>query len=99
MPIDPEKWPEAETYFRLYSEGRYDDFAQLEFIYPISEARESDDGERLHIGRAGADGIEFAYRRGSPGIWAHYPIDGDLMWKADTIETFERIWKTGELKV
>lgn len=99
MTVDPAKWPEAETYFRYFSEGRYDNHAQLGYIYSREGARESDDGERLYIGRPGVDGIEFLYRKGSPSIWAYYPIEGDYEWKADDIETFERAWRSGSITV
>lgn len=99
MTVDPAKWPEAETYFRFYGEGRYDNFNQIGYIDARDGIRESDDGERLYIGRPGVDGIEFLYRRGSPAIWAYYPIDGDFAWQADDIESFERAWRTGALKV
>lgn len=99
MTVDPSKWPEAETYFRFYAEGRYDNFNQIGYIYSRDGIRESDDGGRLYIGRPGVDGIEFLYRRGSPSIWAYYPIEGDIEWKADDIESFERAWKSGALKV
>ncbi|WP_413718985.1 hypothetical protein [Silicimonas sp. MF1-12-2] len=99
MTVAPDTWPEATDYFRFYSEGRHDRLAKVAFIYSSEEVRESKDGEKLYIGRAGADGIEFVYRRGSPDIWAYYPIDGDLEWKAENIEGLERAWKTGALKV
>lgn len=99
MAVDPDRWPDANEYFRFYTEGRYDNTAKIGYIYSKEEIRESRDGERLYIGRAGADGIEFVYRRDLPGIWAYYPIDGDLEWKADDIETFEKAWRSGELKV
>ena len=97
MTVDPSKWPEAETYFRFYAEGRYDNFNQIGYIYSRDGIRESDDGGRLYIGRPGVDGIEFLYRRGSPSIWAYYPIDGEFVWKADDIESFEQAWKAGSI--
>ena len=99
MTVAPEKWPEAADYFRFYAEGRQDRLAKVAYIYNLEEARESKDGEKLYIGRAGTDGIEFVYRRGSSDIWAYYPIDGDLEWKAEDIESFERAWKKGSIKV
>ncbi|MEQ9041686.1 MAG: hypothetical protein RIE24_25450 [Silicimonas sp.] len=99
MTVNPETWPEAINYFRFFSEGRHDNFAKVVFIYRADEARASKDGEKLYIGRAGTDGIEFVYRRGSGDIWAYYPIDGDLEWKAESIETFEQAWRAGSIKV
>ncbi len=99
MTVDPASWPEAASYFRFYSEGRRDHVAKVVYIYNGEEVRQSRDGERLYVGRAGADGIEFVYRRGSSEIWAYYPIEGDLDLKADNIETFEQAWKAGSIKV
>ena len=99
MTVDAHSWPEAESYFRFYAEGRRDHFARNVFIYNVDEVRESRDGQRLYFGRAGTDGIEFVYRRGSPEIWAYYPIEGDHDLKATDIENFEQAWKAGAIKV
>lgn len=99
MAINLDSWPEAKDYFRFFSEGRHDCEAKVAFIYRLEDVRESEDGEKLYIGRAGSDGIEFVYRRGMPDIWAYYPIEGDLEQKADSIEDFERAWKAGTLRV
>lgn len=99
MTVDAKTWPEAETYFRFYAEGRQDHFAKVAYIYKADEVRESRDGQRLYIGRAGAEGIEFVFRKGSSEIWAYYPIDGDLDWKAENIESLEQGWKAGSIKV
>ena len=77
MNVDPAAWPEAAVYFRFFAEGRRDQTAGLAYIYRAVDARQSSDSERLYIGRAGVDGVEFVYRRGSPGIWAYYPLEGD----------------------
>ncbi len=92
-------WPEAAEYFASFSDGRWDEAGKYGFIYSRQQARISKDGERLYIGRAGVDGIEFVFRRGSPGIWAYYPIDGDYMLKADTMTSFEEGWRAGEITV
>ncbi len=91
--------PEAAEYFRNYTNGRYDDHAQLSFIYPVEVARLSEDGHVFYMGCPGADGIEFAYRRDHPGIWAWYPIDADWVRVAPDIETLERDWLARELTV
>ncbi|NNE81769.1 MAG: hypothetical protein HKN18_15995 [Silicimonas sp.] len=91
--------PEAATYLRDYSDGRYDDDAQIGFIYSSQEARLSEDGHVFYIGRPDVDGIEFAYRRGHPGIWAWYPIDADWVRVAPDIETLERDWFARKLTV
>ena len=99
MTVDAQSWPEATSYFRFYAEGRQDHFAKVAYIYRADEIRESKEGEKLYIGRAGADGIEYVFRRGSPDIWAYYAIEGDLEWKAESIESFEQAWRSGSIKV
>lgn len=99
MTIDTAHWPEASDYFKQFSDGRFDRIKDLGFIYSKQEVRESQDGETLYIGRAGTGGIEFVYRRGSPAIWAYYPIDGDFEVKADDILSFEEDWRSGQIKV
>ncbi len=91
--------PEAARYFRDYAAGRFDDFAQLGFIYPVAEARLAEDGSALFVGRAGADGIEFADRAGESSIWAFYPIEAEWRRVAPDIETLERDWMSRVLKV
>ena len=98
-PYDQAQWPEAQTYFDYYTEGRYDRVAEFGYIYSCDRARVSQDGERLYIGRAGTNGIEFVYRKGSPEIWAYYPIDGDYDVKSESIEQFEIAWRKGEIRV
>lgn len=91
--------PEAAEYFSDYADGRYDDFAQLAFIYPADEARLSEGGHVFYIGCPGADGIEFAYRRGHPGIWAWYPIDAEWVRVAPDLATLEADWLSRKLTV
>ena len=99
MNVDPSAWPEAAVYFRFFSEGRRDQSVGSAYIYRAEDARQSSDNERLYIGRAGVDGVEFVYRRGSPGIWAYYPLEGDTEWKADDIDSFEQAWRAGSINV
>ena len=99
MNVDPAAWPEAAVYFRFFPEGRRDQSVASAHIYRAEDARQSNDNERLYIGRAGTDGVEFVYRRGSPGIWAYYPLKGDTDLKADDIDSFEQAWRAGSIKV
>lgn len=89
----------AEEYFRDFSEGRYDPLAYLRFIYPLDETHVSDDGSAFFIGRPGADGMEFAYRDGLPGIWVWYPIEDEWRRVADNLPTLEQDWLSGKLNV
>ena len=99
MNVDPAEWPEAAIYFRFFSEGRRDQTAGSAYIYRAEDARQSSDSERLYIGRAGIDGVEFVYRQGSPGIWAYNRLEGDTEWKADDIYSYEQAWRAGSIKV
>ena len=95
-----EKWRSAAPdYFENFADGRYDERAYLWFIYPKAEIHEFDDGAALVFGRAGGDGIEFAFRRDHPGIWAYYPIEAEWRAVATDIATFEQEWLSGRLKV
>jgi hypothetical protein len=93
-------WEEqAQEYFRHFSQGRYDPVACLRFIYTKGETHVSDDGKAFYIGRPGADGLEFAYRDGHPGIWIWYPIDAEWRKVTDDLLSLEQDWLSGKLKV
>ena len=89
----------ASDYFDHFTDGRYDERAFLWFIYPENEIHEFYEGAALVFGRAGADGIEFAYRRDHSGICAFYPIEAEWRPVAPDIATFETEWLSGRLKV
>ena len=91
--------PEARDYFEGYTDGRYCPLSQLDFIYPEREISPSEDGQVLHIGRPGVDGLQFSYRRGHPGIWVWYPLDHRWVRVAADISTLERDWLSGHLTV
>ena len=99
MNVDPAAWPESAGYFRFFSEGRRDQTAGSAYTYRAEDARQSSDNERLNIGRARVDGVEFVYRRESPGIWACNRLEGDTEWKADDIYSYEQAWRAGSIKV
>lgn len=97
--LDPGNWPEAAVYFKKFAKGRVHENADVGIIYGTDEARVSNDGMRLYIGRAGVAGIEFVYRLGSEEIWAYYPVEADYIFKADDILSFEELWNAGEITV
>lgn len=99
MSVSHITWPEAKDYFKSYSHGRVDEEGEYAFIYAQDLVRQSDNGEMLYIGRAGVGGIEFAYKRGSTEIWAFYPIEGELIWKAEGIDEFVQGWLRGDISV
>lgn len=99
MPVDPRHWPEATAYFARFATASSDRDADKAFLYSTDQLRESDDGSKLYVGRAGVDGIEFVIRRGETGIWAWYPIEGELVEIADNIDEFFEGWTSGAIKV
>lgn len=92
-------WPEAKAYFRHFSNGKSDESGAHAFIYAQDLIRESDNGSLLYIGRAGAGGIEFVYQRGSPEIFAFYPLEGEFTFLAEGIEEFVELWLAGQIEV
>lgn len=90
--INPSEWPKAKAYFDSYSDGREDAEAYLQFIYKLADVQLSEDSNALFIGRAGADSIQFAYRKGLDGIWAHHPIENRWQWIAKDIAALEHGW-------
>ncbi len=99
MRVDPKDWPEAAKFFEDFVTGRGLGAARYNFLYASGEIRQSANGERLYIGRAGADGIEFIYRRGHDGIWAYCPIEGEYLPLADDIDSFVKGWSSGRIRV
>lgn len=97
--IDPSEWPMAADYFASHTDGREDTHAHLRFIYERAELAISEDKDALFIGRAGADSIQFAYRKGQDGIWVHYPMEDRWQWIAKDIASLERGWLDRTLKV
>ena len=100
MTVRSKKWDaQAAEYFRNFADGRYDETAQLHFIYPESKTYATNDGTAFVIGCPGTDGLEFAYRVNMPGIWVWYPIDNEWRKIAETLAMLERDWRSGALKV
>ena len=69
------------------------------YIYPKTEARLSDDGLALFVGRPGNDGIEFAYRVRASGIWAWYPQEGEWRRVANDMDELDRNWRSSSMTV
>jgi hypothetical protein len=74
----PNKWLacSCSDYFLspLSETGWWDPEGQCWYVEPATRVREDTSRGFLVIGRPGVDGIEWGYRRGKPGVWAHYPI-------------------------
>ncbi|MFD1340832.1 hypothetical protein [Litorisediminicola beolgyonensis] len=91
--------PEAARYFDAFAEGRWDDDAQLGYIYPQDRARLAEDGSVLIVGTAGVDGLEFAIRDGHPKVWVFYPLDAEWRQVALDIDTLDRAWRDRTLSL
>ena len=91
---------ECDEYFNSsYANGFYHDESYLQLIYPEKELKEKKEIGFLVVGSAGADGIEFGYKKGEKGIWVYYPIDNKFEYVADSLEALIEGWCSGEIKV
>jgi hypothetical protein len=61
--------------------------------------REDPSRDFLIVGRPGVDGIEWGYRRGYVGTWAHYPVARDFRLLADSISALRDGYTSGRVKV
>jgi hypothetical protein len=99
----PERWLEFDCgdYFSsaLAVHGYWDEPGQHWYIWPAERVYQDIGRQFLVIGDAGVDGIDWGYRRGEPGLWACYPIDGEFVWLAPTAEVLLEGWLSGAIKV
>ena len=79
--------------------GVWCEAAQLWVIVPADEVAEDPERALLVIGRPGVDGIEFGYRHGHEGIWAHYPIEDEFRFVAPNVSALVEGWFSGSIKV
>ncbi len=98
--FDPSPWlPDCAEYFRDFFAGRFDDLAQLWFIYRRDQVEPCVERGDLVIGRPGADGMEFCYRQGHAGIWVYCPLEQDHALVAESLAVLEAGWLDGSIKV
>ncbi|WP_461428340.1 hypothetical protein [Gymnodinialimonas sp.] len=90
--------PMAEPLVTTYTDGRID-AGYCPYLYAASERRMTPDGTALLIGSAGMDGVEFALKRGEPGVWIYHPYDDAWTTIAPDIATFETLWLAGQITV
>ena len=99
----PEKWHryDCEDYFRspLAEHGWWDDEGQYWYVEPAQRLRENSAREFLVIGGPGVDGIEWGYRRGRQGIWAHYPIEDEFLLLARSASDLREGYSSGRITV
>ncbi|NNE22949.1 MAG: hypothetical protein HKN11_10095 [Rhizobiales bacterium] len=82
----------AADYLRFYSDGRFDEFAQLWFILPVKDAYIDPDTKGLVFGHPGVDGLCFCYRPGHSGVWIYYPIEQEWRKISGSISELESGW-------
>jgi hypothetical protein len=99
----PRRWRsyDCTDYFAssLARTGWYDEESRCQYIEPASSVREDPARELLVIGRPGVDGIEWGYRRGLRGLWAHYPIENRFVHLASTAQELRDGYATGRITV
>ncbi|WP_217475233.1 hypothetical protein [Stutzerimonas stutzeri] len=83
----------------LSKDGYYSETSYTQVIVPMFDAYELQDVGFLAVGRSGADGIDFGYRKGKSGIWAFYPIDNEFKYMSPSLSEFVPAWVSGSLSV
>lgn len=99
----PDRWRayDCAEYFTdgWWQRGHFDEMSQTLVIMPLEEAYETQDVAFFAVGRSGADGIDFGYRKDHPGLWAFYPIEQNFKFMASTISGLVAEWCGGYLSV
>ena len=99
----PDRWREYDCtdYFEQgwWERGHFHEESQTLVIVPLEKAYEVHASEFFAVGRSGADGIDFGYRKGHSGLWAFYPVESDFKFMAPTIEVLAQNWCDGKLFV
>ena len=89
----------CSDYLARYKDGFYHEASYLQLVLPVSDSKINEKFEHLTIGYAGADGIEFCFRKNKVGIWAFYPIDETYESKAESIADLISGWSSGSIFV
>ena len=99
----PQKWIayECSDYFLspLSETGWWDPDGQCWYIEPADRVSEDPWRGFLVIGRPGVDGIEWGYRMGKPGIWAHYPVEDEFRLLAESASDLRDGYSSGRITV
>ena len=81
------------------AEGCFSPTDQYWIIRPLAEFRHDEERGWLCIGGPGVDGIEFGVLREKEGVFAHYPIEDEFVWKAASAKHLFTGWLSGEITV
>jgi hypothetical protein len=99
----PDRWRDYECadYFEKgwWERGHFDEISQALVIVPLDETYEDATAEFFAIGRSGADGIDFGYRKHHCGLWAFYPIEREFKFMAATVQELAENWCSGMLSI
>jgi hypothetical protein len=82
-----------------FTHGHYDEAAHVTTFYAAEDVTEHTELGLLVVGRPGADGIEWGYRRGESGLWAYYPIGRVFAYLAPTVAALCDGWYAGRITV
>jgi hypothetical protein len=91
----------CEEYFQSeqFVNGVFDSHGLIWFLVSASDVTEKPELDFLVIGRPGADGIEFGFRKDGQGIWAYYPIEQKFVHVAPNLAALIDGWLSGQIKV
>lgn len=99
----PESWRAYECldYCQspLSETGWWDEGGQCWYIEPADRVHEDGALALLVIGRPGVNGIEWGYRRGHHGIWAHYPAERSFVLLAASAADLREGYSSGRITV
>jgi hypothetical protein len=99
----PEKWQpyNCDDYYRsqLAQTGWWEPLAQCWYLERAEGVYEDEARQFLVIGRPGVDGIEWGYRRGLDGIWAHYPIENTFIRVAASADELRSGYADGSVTI
>lgn len=79
--------------------GWWDEPGQIWYVEPAPRSYVDTAIQMLVVGRPGVDGLVWGYRRGLPGIWVYYPLDGHYRQVAWTIDELRDGYSSGGIVV
>ena len=80
-------------------EGFFSAGEQNWLLRPRAEWKLHEKDGWLEVGGAGVDGISFALKKDTDGVFAYYPIDRVFVWKAKDGASLVSGWLNGSITV
>jgi len=100
VPIQFSEYSGADYFSSPFAHsGYWDELSQLMLIEPVDDIEKDSEMGFLQIGRPGVDGIGFGYRKGCPGIWAYYPMEGEFSFLCSSVVELVEDWESGRITV